>query len=424
MLNAVMNKFKKFITFFVFALFFTIIGYEYPIIIDNSKKYFKYQLKKVGFIDSFINKTSDIEKLNSQIKDNVDSNFNEVPGNSFSLKYKKIMYIDDRTSGFFVSDDSKNNSFEIYLQEGIVIKTKNSAEELSLPLSITFEKNGGVKSVFKINKNVFLLVSNKKNFNCYYSSIYNLTKKKIIFSSECLPDIENIDFNGIGGAFLEFEDNILLSIGSPEWNSNYIRNLAQDESSVYGKFILFNKEPFLKNEMITKEKYIIFSKGHKNPQSVIKVEDKFIAVEHGPQGGDELNVIKKNNNYGWPLVSYGTLYNDGKSFNQTRANFESPIFSFLPSIAPSAINNCPQNLKNYYSTNHCLMILSLRGMALFVVLLDKKKLNVVSIEEFKIDQRIRHFGLNSKNLLFQKNNSFYISVDGEGIYETSFGNFR
>ena len=49
-----MNKFKKFITFFVFALFFTIIGYEYPIIIDNSKKYFKYQLKKVGFIDSFI----------------------------------------------------------------------------------------------------------------------------------------------------------------------------------------------------------------------------------------------------------------------------------------------------------------------------------------------------------------------------------
>ena len=70
------------------------------------------------------------------------------------------------------------------------------------------------------------------------------------------------------------------------------------------------------------------------------------------------------------------------------------------------------------------MILSLRGMALFVVLLDKKKLNVVSIEEFKIDQRIRHFGLNSKNLLFQKNNSFYISVDSEGIYETSFGNFR
>ena len=51
-------------------------------------------------------------------------------------------------------------------------------------------------------------------------------------------------------------------------------------------------------------------------------------------------------------------------------------------------------------------------------------MNLVSIEKFKIGQRLRHFGLNSKNLLFQKDDSFYISIDSEGVYEISFGDFR
>lgn len=105
MLNAVMNKFKKFITFFVFALFFTIIGYEYPMIIDNSKKYFKYKLKNADFIDSFINKTGDIEKLYSQIKDNVDSNFNEVPDNLFSLNSKNLLF--QKNNSFYISADDE-----------------------------------------------------------------------------------------------------------------------------------------------------------------------------------------------------------------------------------------------------------------------------------------------------------------------------
>ena len=74
-------------------------------------------------------------------------------------------------------------------------------------------------------------------------------------------------------------------------------NLIYNIEKKQGLEISSPDEVAYRKKMITKEKYIIFSKGHKNPQSVTKVEDKFIAVEHGPQGGDELNVIKKNNNY-------------------------------------------------------------------------------------------------------------------------------
>ena len=73
-----MKKLKKFITFFLIALFFTIIGYEYPMIIDNSKKYVKFKLKNVGFIDSSISESIVIKDLNNQTKEELDTNCNEV----------------------------------------------------------------------------------------------------------------------------------------------------------------------------------------------------------------------------------------------------------------------------------------------------------------------------------------------------------
>ena len=71
-----------------------------------------------------------------------------------------------------------------------------------------------------------------------------------------------------------------------------------------------------------------------------------------------------------------------------------------------------------------MIILSLRGMSLFVALVDKKDLRLISLEKFLINQRLRHFGLNFDNTIFQRNNIFYISVDNEGVYEIEFKNFR
>ena len=308
------------------------------------------------------------------------------------------------------------------MQEGINLK-ENFASEIKLPIDIFLKKNGGVKSVLQIKGKKYAYISNKKNINCYYASIIRLDDSKKIFSTKCLPDFDNTDFNGLGGAYVETEKHIFLSIGAPEWNSEKIRRLAQNPLFVYGKIIRFEKKSFL-NDDIKQKNYVIYSSGHKNPQGMVLYDNKIFAVEHGPQGGDEINLIEKDNNYGWPLTSYGTRYNDGVSFEKNSENLVKPIFAFLPSVAPSSINKCPKNLEKYYNDNYCFLILSLRGMSVFVALLDKKKLNLISIEKFKIDQRVRHFGLNKENKIYQNDSSFYVSIDGEGIYRMKFNNFR
>ena len=82
--------------------------------------------------------------------------------------------------------------------------------------------------------------------------------------------------------------------------------------------------------------YEIYSKGHRVPQGITMLNNKIYSVEHGPKGGDELNLIIKGNNYGWPEVSYGTNYlkdngGDGISFpiSHSNLNFKEPLFAFV-----------------------------------------------------------------------------------------------
>jgi len=81
----------------------------------------------------------------------------------------------------------------------------------------------------------------------------------------------------------------------------------------------------------------IFSYGHRNPQGmdVHPVTGEVWAHEHGPKGGDELNVVRKGNNYGWPVISYGVNYS-GTSFTDIteKEGMEQPVKYWVPSIAP------------------------------------------------------------------------------------------
>lgn len=81
----------------------------------------------------------------------------------------------------------------------------------------------------------------------------------------------------------------------------------------------------------------IWTYGHRNPQGLIfnTVTGDLWEHEHGPRGGDELNLIQPGKNYGWPVVSYGTHY-DGRSFTDktAMAGIEPPVTYWVPSIAP------------------------------------------------------------------------------------------
>ena len=87
-------------------------------------------------------------------------------------------------------------------------------------------------------------------------------------------------------------------------------------------------------------KKAIWSYGHRNPQGMeIHPETKDIWThEHGPKGGDEINIIRKGKNYGWPIITYGKNYSGTTITNQTeKKGMEQPLHYWDPSIAPSGM---------------------------------------------------------------------------------------
>ncbi|WP_411894460.1 PQQ-dependent sugar dehydrogenase [Winogradskyella sp. A2] len=91
---------------------------------------------------------------------------------------------------------------------------------------------------------------------------------------------------------------------------------------------------------ISKAKKAIYSYGHRNPQGMTlhPVTNKIWTHEHGPKGGDEINIIEKGKNYGWPIISYGVNYSGTKFTDITeKEGMEQPIHYWDPSIAPSGM---------------------------------------------------------------------------------------
>ncbi len=84
----------------------------------------------------------------------------------------------------------------------------------------------------------------------------------------------------------------------------------------------------------------IYSYGHRNPQGIDihPVSRQIYNNEHGPRGGDEINLVGKGNNYGWPVITFGINY-DGTIITKETAKggMEQPVFQWTPSIAPSSM---------------------------------------------------------------------------------------
>ncbi len=84
----------------------------------------------------------------------------------------------------------------------------------------------------------------------------------------------------------------------------------------------------------------IYSYGHRNPQGLAlnPATGELWATEHGPRGGDEVNIVQAGRNYGWPLVSYGVNY-DGVpvSASPTRTGVQDPVFTWTPSMGPCGL---------------------------------------------------------------------------------------
>ena len=144
------------------------------------------------------------------------------------------------------------------------------------------------------------------------------------------------------GGRIEFDNNgyLFFSIGERGARDDNPQDITKDGGKIYrlhddGKIPSDN--PFVDNKDARKA---IYSFGHRNPQGMAKnptTGDIWIH-EHGPRGGDEVNIVKVAKNYGWPILSYGINYNGTKFAEGTeREGFESPIWYWDPSIAPSGM---------------------------------------------------------------------------------------
>jgi glucose/arabinose dehydrogenase len=122
------------------------------------------------------------------------------------------------------------------------------------------------------------------------------------------------------------------------------REKAQDPGSHLGKILRLNEDgtpaadnPFAgRSDMRTE----IFSLGHRNQQGLVFDAERGVLfeTEHGPQGGDELNVIEAGRNYGWPVITYGLDYTGALvSPYKEREGMEQPLTQWTPSIAPSGL---------------------------------------------------------------------------------------
>lgn len=153
----------------------------------------------------------------------------------------------------------------------------------------------------------------------------------------------------------------------------------------------------------------IYSYGHRNPQGMaLHPESGEIWVhEHGPRGGDEINVVKKGANYGWPVITYGINYSGTPITDQTEMEgMEQPIHYWVPSIAPSGMAFVTSD--HYPGWEGSLLVGSLSFQ--YLERLEMEGKTVLKREKLMEDVgRVRNVRQGPDGLI-------YVAVEGEGIY--------
>jgi glucose/arabinose dehydrogenase len=157
------------------------------------------------------------------------------------------------------------------------------------------------------------------------------------------------------------------------------RARAQDLSTHYGKVVRIRADgsvpadnPFVKTAGALPE---IWSYGHRNPQGAAlhPSTGRLWTHEHGPQGGDEVNLTLAGRNYGWPVITHGREYVTGTAIGEgtAKAGMEQPLWQWTPSIAPSGMAFCTSD--RYPGWKGSLLVGALKFMLVSRLELDGEK---------------------------------------------------
>ena len=338
--------------------------------------------------------------------------------------YLPFQRLDLRLGWHGEKNSRRAHHFEFFQDKVIVISGEGQ--------TIYFNKNNILKkklnqknipnNIIKIlNKNNFELIGIRDLFiednQVYFTMLVRNSEKLTIKVYRSDLSFENLNFQLFyevneywqgynvysGGRLSNFKNNkILLSIGY-----NAVPSAAQSLESNFGKIFAIDKDT-AKAELI--------SYGHRNPQGLIYIENENIIIntEHGPKGGDEINInfLDKYTlpNYGWDIASYGTNY-DGtdESYNAEHEGpyeksheefgFIEPFKYFVPSIGISQLVYMPNELNK--DSEKYLFVSSLRAGSVYLIKIDDEFNKILDEDRLMfLDQRIRDIKYDEENKVF------------------------
>jgi glucose/arabinose dehydrogenase len=239
-----------------------------------------------------------------------------------------------------------------------------------------------------------------------------------------IQNVENIFATGGGNTFnnhygsrIAFDKNnyLFVSIGEGGGSSlggpNSTNKNAQDTKLNWGKVhrMKDNGDIPSDNPVLpgNTKPTTIFSYGHRNPQGLTlnPQTGDIWETEHGPKGGDEINIISKGVNYGWPTYSIGINYNGTTVSNDHKAEgIKEPIFTWTPSIGVCGITFI--NSDNFKSWKGNFLATGLAGQKLYRFVIKDNKV----VEENIWMEKMGRF----RNVIQGSDGAIYISLEGPG----------
>ena len=234
-----------------------------------------------------------------------------------------------------------------------------------------------------------------------------LTNKEILYKAT--PNTtSSVHF----GSRLEFDRDgyLFFSIGDRGNRDVNPQDITRDNGKIYR--ILDDGSIPEDNPFINKSgaKHAIYSYGHRNTQGLAMEPStgKIWSHEHGPRGGDEVNLIQPGRNYGWPIISHGINY-DGTVFAEATAKegMEQPVIYWVPSIAPCGMTFVSGN--KYPGCDGDIIIGSLKFGYLIHATVEGNKI----ISQEKIAEGIGRV----RNVEQGPDGYLYVGVEGKGIYK-------
>jgi len=242
---------------------------------------------------------------------------------------------------------------------------------------------------FATNHKVYLSYSGGTASNNFIEVIsatlhnMSLQQTKVIFTG---PSRNTPHHYGARMTFLA-DETLLITVGE---GFNF-REQAQSLNSLLGKVLRINSDgsipkdnPFIGQPNAKPE---IYTYGHRHPQAILVSKTGEIWLhEHGPQGGDELNLLEPGFNYGWPAISYGIDYSGALISPFTKAKgMEQPVMYWVPSIAPAGMTEYQGEVFPQWQGN--LFIAALAGKSVRRLHLENNK--VVEEETMLADRKQR-----------------------------------